>query len=160
MKTYAVGSVTSFVVAGGFATLVGCAIVVVCLLNWANLLELNGTYGFDLSDLILLGFGVAFCRFGVLWLIQEPYEIRIRDDRSIVFRKIFGGTVVIPQQIQHIEKATRRFTVESIFVSEDRRRVLITHTGGKLSIPMFDQAHEFISTIVALNPIISVEGDW
>ena len=85
-----------------------------------------------------------------LWyffVLRIPFEITVRDDKSVEFRSLIKRTVVYAHEIR------------SIKVGLDTRFVKVKHEGGSLRLANhIDGFYDFIWTLKSFNPSIEVKG--
>ncbi len=83
-----------------------------------------------------------------MWYItlQYPFEITIRDDKTIEFRSVIRKIIVMPIEIQSIKASYPGFA--SVKLTKKSFH-LINH---------FDGFHEFLTTVKSLNPNIIIKN--
>ena len=91
---------------------------------------------------------IWFLGLVVMWykILQYPFEITIRDDKTIEFRSVIRKIIVTPIEIQSIKAtypgfASVKLTKKSFY--------LINH---------FDGFYEFLTTVKSLNPNIVIKN--
>ena len=98
----------------------------------------------------------AFWMFCLLWVWLQhlliPFEIRIRQDGSILFRSVFKMTVIPATDVVSI-RAWGNILGGSI--------LRIKHRRGSLKI-MYHMAGlaDFVGNVRRLNPVVDVKGSW
>jgi len=85
-----------------------------------------------------------------LWyffVLRIPFELTVRDDKSVEFRSLIKRTVVCAHEIR------------SIKVGLDTRFAKVKHEGGSLRLANhIDGFYDFIWTLKSFNPSIEVKG--
>ena len=86
----------------------------------------------------------------LLWyfyVLRIPFELTVRDDKSVEFRSVIKRTVVYALDIKSIKAGL------------DTRWVKIKHAGGTLRLANhIDGFYDFIWTLKSINPSIEVRG--
>jgi apolipoprotein N-acyltransferase len=82
------------------------------------------------------------------WLWATPIEIRIEDDRIVVFRSLWRSVPVPVADIESVEGTRWDFSGQY---------ATVRHSSGKVRmLTVYDNFHDFLSTLQRINPAIQI----
>lgn len=120
--------------------------ILVALLGIA--IGVAGKIGADGPPTWAFALALAFVLFAAYMWLRFPYEIVVRDDASVEFKSIFRKTTTSLSEIVSVQ--AKRNAIGFVDV---------VHTKGTVHLlNQMDGFHDFVATIKAANPAVTIKG--